>query len=99
MVIARYDGFVARYVGDGILTYFGPPSTKKMASERCGLRWKFIECAGAPSLLKLTRAQSNAIVSALTGGKALPGVPLGADPDRDRRRAAVCRKLDLLLPA
>ena len=22
-VIARYDGFVARYVGDGILTYFG----------------------------------------------------------------------------
>src|SRR5580700_11167266 len=25
-VIARYDGFVARYVGDGILTYFGWPT-------------------------------------------------------------------------
>ena len=24
-VIARYEGFVARYVGDGILTYFGWP--------------------------------------------------------------------------
>ena len=24
-VIARYEGFVARYVGDGILTYFGCP--------------------------------------------------------------------------
>src|SRR3979490_2744188 len=25
-VIARYDGFVARYIGDGILTYFGWPT-------------------------------------------------------------------------
>ena len=28
-VIARYDGFVARYVGDGILTYFGWPMRMK----------------------------------------------------------------------
>jgi class 3 adenylate cyclase/tetratricopeptide (TPR) repeat protein len=27
-VIARYDGFVARYVGDGILTYFGWPAER-----------------------------------------------------------------------
>src|SRR5689334_4247859 len=40
-VIARYDGFIARYVGDGILTYFGcPPHTKTMPSERCERRWK-----------------------------------------------------------
>ena len=29
-VIARYEGFVARYVGDGILTYFGWP--RRMSS-------------------------------------------------------------------
>jgi class 3 adenylate cyclase/tetratricopeptide (TPR) repeat protein len=33
-VIARYDGFVARYVGDGILTYFGWPSAHEEDPER-----------------------------------------------------------------
>jgi hypothetical protein len=33
--IARYDGFIARYVGDGILAYFGWP-TKKTPSAQCG---------------------------------------------------------------
>jgi class 3 adenylate cyclase len=33
-VIARYDGFVARYVGDGILTYFGWPTAHEEAAER-----------------------------------------------------------------
>jgi class 3 adenylate cyclase len=33
-VIARYDGFVARYVGDGILTYFGWPAAHEDDPER-----------------------------------------------------------------
>jgi class 3 adenylate cyclase/tetratricopeptide (TPR) repeat protein len=33
-VIARYDGFVARYVGDGILTYFGWPAAHEEDAER-----------------------------------------------------------------
>ena len=33
-VIARYDGFVARYVGDGILTYFGWPTAHEDDAER-----------------------------------------------------------------
>jgi class 3 adenylate cyclase/tetratricopeptide (TPR) repeat protein len=33
-VIARYDGFVARYVGDGILTYFGWPAAHEEDGER-----------------------------------------------------------------
>ena len=32
-VIARYDGFVARYVGDGILTYFGWPTAHEEDAE------------------------------------------------------------------
>ncbi len=33
-VITRYDGFVARYVGDGILTYFGWPMAHEDDAER-----------------------------------------------------------------
>src|SRR4051812_1043582 len=33
-VIARYDGFAARYVGDGILTYFGWPAAHEDDAER-----------------------------------------------------------------
>ena len=33
-VITRYDGFVARYVGDGILTYFGWPIAHEEDAER-----------------------------------------------------------------
>jgi class 3 adenylate cyclase len=33
-VIARNDGFVARYVGDGILTYFGWPTAHEEDAER-----------------------------------------------------------------
>jgi len=33
-VIARYDGCVARYVGDGILTYFGWPTAHEEDAER-----------------------------------------------------------------
>jgi class 3 adenylate cyclase len=33
-VVARYEGFVARYVGDGILTYFGWPRAHEEDAER-----------------------------------------------------------------
>jgi class 3 adenylate cyclase len=33
-VITRYDGFVARYVGDGILTYFGWPTAHEEDAKR-----------------------------------------------------------------
>ncbi|MBV8578667.1 MAG: hypothetical protein JOZ58_26990, partial [Acetobacteraceae bacterium] len=33
-VIARYDGFVARYVDDGVLTYFGWPAAHEDDAER-----------------------------------------------------------------
>jgi class 3 adenylate cyclase len=37
-VIARYEGFVARYVGDGILTYFGWPKAHDECSATRSLR-------------------------------------------------------------
>ena len=33
-VISRYEGFIARYVGDGILTYFGWPTAHEDDAER-----------------------------------------------------------------
>jgi class 3 adenylate cyclase len=33
-VISRYEGFVTRYVGDGILTYFGWPKAHEEDAER-----------------------------------------------------------------
>jgi class 3 adenylate cyclase/tetratricopeptide (TPR) repeat protein len=33
-VIKSYDGFIARYVGDGILSYFGWPESKEADAER-----------------------------------------------------------------
>jgi hypothetical protein len=36
--LARYDGSVARYVGDGILTYFGWPAAHEDDAERCPSR-------------------------------------------------------------
>ncbi len=32
--MCRYEGFVARYVGDGILTYFGWPKAHEEDAER-----------------------------------------------------------------
>jgi class 3 adenylate cyclase len=44
--IRRYDGFVAKYMGDGILVYFGyPRAMRTRPSARCGrgstssMRW------------------------------------------------------------
>ena len=32
--IARFDGFIARYVGDGVLIYFGWPEAQETDAER-----------------------------------------------------------------
>jgi len=36
--VARFGGFVAKYMGDGVLVYFGyPQATRTMPSGRCAL--------------------------------------------------------------
>src|SRR5215472_9716032 len=38
--VARFDGFVARYMGDGVLIYFGyPHAHEDDPSGRCGADW------------------------------------------------------------
>jgi class 3 adenylate cyclase len=39
-VIARFEGHIAQYLGDGLLVYFSNPRPMKMTpSEPCGPRW------------------------------------------------------------
>jgi class 3 adenylate cyclase len=40
-VIGKYDGFIAQYLGDGILVYFGFPVAQEHAAERAVRSWKW----------------------------------------------------------
>jgi class 3 adenylate cyclase len=60
-VIARYDGFVARYVGDGILTYFRWPMAHEEDAERAvraGLEIVQAVRSFLRSIVKLGRARA-----------------------------------------
>src|ERR1700677_2807080 len=72
-VIARYDGFVARYVGDGILTYFGWPTAHEEDGERA-VR------AALEIVLTVKRASTNEDLSVRIGiatGPVVVGEPAG----------------------
>src|SRR5271170_4661916 len=46
-VIAKYDGFIAQYLGDGILVYFGFPQAQEHAAERAvRAGWEIVEKIG-----------------------------------------------------
>ena len=45
-VVARYDGFVAKYMGDGVLAYFGYPRAHEDDAERA-VRNESSACAGS----------------------------------------------------
>jgi len=73
-VIGCYDGFVARYVGDGILTYFGWPTAHEDDAERA-IR------AALEIVATVKRASSSETLSVRIGiatGPVVVGEPAGA---------------------
>src|SRR3954452_2413514 len=73
-VISRYDGFVARYVGDGILTYFGWPTAHEDDAVRAAR-------AALEIVLTVKRASSTEALSVRIGiatGPVVVGEPAGA---------------------
>jgi class 3 adenylate cyclase len=52
--IARYDGYVARYMGDGVLAYFGWPHSHEDDAERAVRAFASGSPPGRPSLATLS---------------------------------------------
>ena len=56
--VRRFGGFVAKYMGDGVLIYFGyPQAMRTTPSERCGQGWRLVAAVTAlkPSVPLQTR--------------------------------------------
>src|SRR6266446_6591209 len=76
-VVSRFDGFVAQYLGDGVLVYFGYPTAREHDTEqavRAGL--------AAVDTLRTLTAASDVTVQARTGIATrvlVVGGPLGSD--------------------
>jgi class 3 adenylate cyclase len=56
-IVRRFDGFVAQYLGDGVLVYFGYPQAHEDDAERAV--WSGLEVTAAVSGLKKARIATN----------------------------------------
>jgi class 3 adenylate cyclase len=101
--VARFDGFVAKYMGDGVLVYFGYPHAHEDDAERAiraGLA--LIEAVGnlraqEPLQLRIGVATGLVVVGDIVGsGEALETRGCGRDPQSGRSSAgdrhAECRR-------
>jgi class 3 adenylate cyclase len=71
-VVARYDGFVAKYMGDGVLAYFGYPRAHEDDTERAGL-----EIAAAVRGLETRGAERLAVRVGIATGLVVVGDLVG----------------------
>ena len=76
VTVGRFGGFVARYIGDGVLTYFGYPHAHELDAERAvqaGLELveevpKLTTVAGVPLQVRVGIATGLVVVGDLLGG-------------------------------
>jgi len=76
VIVGRFGGFVARYIGDGVLTYFGYPHAHELDAERAvqaGLELveevpKLTTVAGVPLQVRVGIATGLVVVGDLLGG-------------------------------
>jgi class 3 adenylate cyclase len=107
-VVSRFDGFVAQYLGDGVLVYFGYPAAREHDSEqavRAGLA--ILDAVG--SLKAAFDATVRARVGIATGlvvvgeklgtGDAGQRVAIGETPDLAARLQAAAAPGDLVIAA
>ena len=99
-LVARFEGFVARYMGDGVLAYFGYPQAHEEDAERAVRAGITIidavaqlhTIAGPPGTLsaRVGIASGVVVVGDLTGaGSALKTTAVGATPNLAARLQAV----------
>ena len=86
-VAARFDGFVAQYLGDGVLVYFGYPARMKtMPNGPCGRPCRRCSCRHAEGLIRGRAASARR-------HRHRPGCRRRAAWDR-RHAAACCHRRD-----
>jgi class 3 adenylate cyclase/predicted ATPase len=99
-VVARYDGFVAKYMGDGVLTYFGYPRAHEDDAERAvraGLEIAAavtsLETRGTePLAVRIGIATGLVVVGDLVGeGSAQEQAVVGETPNLAARLQALAR--------
>src|SRR5262249_19874262 len=78
--VRRFDGFVARYLGDGVLVYFGYPQAHEDDAERAG--WAGLELIAAVTALK-TRTSLQTRVGIATG-LVVVGDLIGSEDTQER---------------
>jgi class 3 adenylate cyclase len=79
-IVRRFDGFVAQYLGDGVLVYFGYPQAHEHDAERGGAAG--LELIAAVAALD-TRASLQTRIGIATG-LVVAGDPIGAADARER---------------
>ena len=79
--IARFDGFVARYVGDGVLIYFGYPQAHEDDAERA-VRAALAVIAAIDEASTLS--QSVRVRIGIATGLVVVGEPIGAGEARQQ---------------
>jgi class 3 adenylate cyclase len=79
-VVARYDGFVAKFMGDGVLAYFGYPRAHEDDAERAVRAG--LETAAAAPRLETRATERLAVVAVGLAMNELPSNGPGADLGR-----------------
>jgi len=107
-VVARYDGFVAKYMGDGVLVYFGYPRAHEDDAERAvragleivaavtGLETRGME----PLAVRIGIATGLVVVGDLVGkGSAQEKAVVGETPNLAARLQALAESGQIVLAA
>src|ERR1700688_4757630 len=79
--IQRFDGFIARYVGDGVLIYFGWPEARETDAERAV--WAGLAVAAAVSATHVSGEPLHVRVGIATGLVVI-GEPIGSGESRQQ---------------
>src|SRR5262249_13769215 len=81
-VVARYDSFVAKFMGDGVLAYFGYPRAHEDDAERAVRAG--LEIATAVTRLETRGTEPLAVRIGLATGLVVVGDLIGAGPAQER---------------
>ena len=82
MVVGRFDGFVAKYMGDGVLTYFGYPQAHEDDAERAVRAG--LEIVATARLVPAAPGGSLRVRVGIATGRVVVGDLVGAGEARER---------------